>query len=275
MARFGCDDGYALGPPDIVFPALERFATSLRELCLLEWERSKTEVFLWDGPLPDSTSEGLQMAGATVNGVFERGFLCYGVPIGTDAYVKHVLYQKAKEITDGAERASEVLAGDRQALWAVLKWSISQQFDYWLQLVYPSLVREAASMIDNVLWRVMETAAGGQIPRTDEGKGWECVIDPPIDSLRGRSFQEWVVRQPVKMGGMGLRSLADLSPAAYIGAVEQAVPCFTGIRGVCPVLSNVVGVRTVLPERLQQIAGGGSCSSLAVGCDRSSSRYGT
>ena len=181
------------------------------------------------------------MAGATVNGVFERGFLCYGVPIGTDAYVKHVLYQKAKEITDGAERASEVLAGDRQALWAVLKWSISQQFDYWLQLVYPSPVREAASMIDNVLWRVMETAAGGQIPRTDEGKGWECVIDPPIDSLRGRSFQEWVVRQPVKMGGMGLRSLADLSPAAYIGAVEQAVPCFTGIRGVCPVLSNVVG----------------------------------
>ena len=38
-----------------------------------------------------------------------------------------------------------------------------------------------------------------------------------------------------------MRSLVDLSPAAYIGAVEQAVPSFTGIRGVCPVLSNVVG----------------------------------
>ena len=60
MARFGCDDGYALGPPDIVFPALERFATSLREKCLLQWERSKTEVFLWDGPLLDSTSDGCQ-----------------------------------------------------------------------------------------------------------------------------------------------------------------------------------------------------------------------
>ena len=68
MARFGSDDGYALGPPEVVFPGLDRFATSLRELCLLQWERSKTEVFLWDGPLPDSTSEGLQMAGATVNG---------------------------------------------------------------------------------------------------------------------------------------------------------------------------------------------------------------
>ena len=26
MARFGMDDGYALGPPDVVFPALEKFA---------------------------------------------------------------------------------------------------------------------------------------------------------------------------------------------------------------------------------------------------------
>ena len=43
------------------------------------------------------------------------------------------------------------------------------------------------------------------------------------------------------MGGMGLRSLTDLSPAAYIGAVEQSVTGFTGERGVCPVLSNVVG----------------------------------
>ena len=70
-----------------------------------------------------------------MNDVFERGFLCYGVPIGSDTYVKHILHQKAEEIAAGAERASEVLAGDRQALWSVLKWCISQQFDYWLQLV--------------------------------------------------------------------------------------------------------------------------------------------
>ena len=38
-----------------------------------------------------------------------------------------------------------------------------------------------------------------------------------------------------------MRSLTDLSPAAYIGAVEQSVTSFTGERGVCPVLSNVVG----------------------------------
>ena len=87
----------------------------------------------------------------------------------------------------------------------------------------------------------MERAGGTQIPRRDGGEAWECMIDPPIDSLRGKSFQEWVVRQPVKMGGMGMRSLTDLSPAAYIGAVEQAVTSFAGERGVCPVLSNVVG----------------------------------
>ena len=64
------------------------------------------------------------MAGALVDGVFERGFLCYGVPIGTDIYVKHTLLQKAKEIVSGAERAVEVLAGERQSLWAVLKMEL-------------------------------------------------------------------------------------------------------------------------------------------------------
>ena len=84
------------------------------------------------------------MAGCKVDGIFERGFLCYGVLIGTDKYAKYVLHQKALEIKAGPERVIEVLAGERQALWSVLKWSISQQFDYWLQLCYPSQVKDAA-----------------------------------------------------------------------------------------------------------------------------------
>ena len=67
-------------------------------------------------------------------------------------------------------------------MWAVLKCSISQQFDYWLQLLYPSLVREAAGIIDTMLWQLMEGAGGAQVPRGDEGKGWECVLDHPVDS---------------------------------------------------------------------------------------------
>ena len=76
-------------------PAVEKFTNSLREICLLQWERSKTEVFLWEGPLPERTSEGLKMAGCEVEGICERGFLCYGVPIGSDRYVRQVLEGKS------------------------------------------------------------------------------------------------------------------------------------------------------------------------------------
>ena len=62
-----------------------------------------------------------------------------------------------------------------------------------------------------------------------------------MERLKGKTFSEWVVRQPIRLGGMGLRSLVDLSPAAFVGAVEQAIPSFYGEKGVCPVLATVVG----------------------------------
>ena len=41
MARGGADDITAIGPPHIVFPAVEAFAREVKERCLLEWERTK------------------------------------------------------------------------------------------------------------------------------------------------------------------------------------------------------------------------------------------
>ena len=176
------------------------------------------------------------------------------------------------EIRAGAERAKEVLAGERQTLWSVLKWSISQQFDYWLQLCYPSQVKDAAQLLDQVLWDIMEGAAGTHVPREDQGMGWECVLDPPIDYLRGRSFQEWVVRQPVKMGGMGLRGLVDVSPAAFIGAVEQSVTSFAGERGICWHMWWVGLI--VMVDLPNPTLGGELCSSLGVELAKSTNRHG-
>ena len=46
---------------------------------------------------------------------------------------------------------------------------------------------------------------------------------------------------PVRLGGMGLRSVADTSLAAYIGGVEQALTHFLGQHGVCQQLAPVLG----------------------------------
>ena len=240
-ARFGWDDGYLLGPTDLVFAALDWFSTEVKENCGLVLQRSKTEVFSWSGTLPDNTPPGLVKAGVEVAGTWEAGMICYGVPVGTDSYVRHMLAEKVDELTCEVETICQVLEGERQALWSVLRSSICQKLDYWLTLVYPSLVQQAAERMDSLLISVLEKLLGMHIPLQGEGLGWDCPLQVPIQGLEIRSFQHWVIRQPVKMGGLGIRSQVGISPAAFIGGLEQALPHFTGAGGVCQQLVGVIG----------------------------------
>ena len=242
MAKFGMDDGYLLGPPQVVFPAMEIFEQQIRDHCGLELERSKTEVFSWDGVLPRDTPDGLVLAGKEVDGEFLGGYLCYGIPVGCDQYVRHMLAQKVEEVAIKAERAVKVLAGERQSLWAVLKWSVTQQMDYWLQLSYPSDMSAAGAGLDRKIWRVLEATIGSKIPEGTERGERDCVLDVPVDELNGLTFQQVVVRLPVRLGGLGIKSLVQLSPAAFAGPVEQCVPQFSPAAGaVCPQLSSTYG----------------------------------
>ena len=159
MAKFGMDDGYAMGPPEVLFPALEKFAVEVEQQCLLVWERSKTEVFTWNGNLPVNCTPGLSRAGIEVNGIFEPGFLCYGVPVGTDKYVEHMLSEKIRDLEKVAKNTYDILVDERQSLWTILWLSLSQQLDYWLQLCYPSNIKAAAERMDTVMWEMLERAA--------------------------------------------------------------------------------------------------------------------
>ena len=77
----------------------------------------------------------------------------------------------------------------------------------------------------------------------------ECCLDVPVLRLTGRSYQDWMVRQPVRLGGMGMRSMRDVSLAAFLGSVEQALPHFVGAEGVCQQLTNTgVGTECQLTE---------------------------
>ena len=96
--------------------------------------------------------------------------------------------------------------------------------------------------LDTILWNLLEHTTRLHIPKGEEGLGVECVLDVPgVHSLQGRSFQRWLVHQPVKLGGLGLRSQVETSVAAFIGGVEMSIPHFTGEDGICPQLENQVG----------------------------------
>ena len=135
----------------------------------------------------------------------------------------------------------EVLDGEGQAIWTVLRSSTLMKLDYHLGLCYPSDIAEAACALDHLLFKMLEKATGLSIPRLEQGRGVECCTHVPVDRLHDKSYQDWMVRQPVRLGGMGMRSMVDVSLAAFCGSVEQALPHFVGIDGVCKQLGPTIG----------------------------------
>ena len=64
---------------------------------------------------------------------------------------------------------------------------------------------------------------GQHAPRQEEGLGLECLLDMPVDTMDGHSFQETLVLLPIRLQGFGLRSFADTTLTAFIGGVELAL----------------------------------------------------
>ena len=93
-----------------------------------------------DGIIPLDFIPGMPIAGKEIGGRFEAGMMVYGVPVGSDEYVKSMMETKMNEIASEVTKACTVLADERQALWTTLRLSTQQKLDYWLMLLHPSQV---------------------------------------------------------------------------------------------------------------------------------------
>ena len=184
---------------------------------------------------------GMKRAGVALEGGFAPGFLCYGIPIGSREYVGHMLDEKAQEVVREVEEITEILAEDSQALWVVLHRSLAHKMDYHLSLCYPSDIKPSATYLDSVFWSMLERVVGQQIPRTNMGWGFECMLNIPVESMAEQSFQELFLRSPIRLRGFGLRSLVQSIPAAFIGGVERSVSAFPGDGGICRKLEHLLG----------------------------------
>ena len=71
-----------------------------------------------------------------------------------------------------------------------------------------------------------------------------------------------MMRTPVRLGGMGLRSVAETSLAAIVGGVEQALPHFDGEGGLCTQLAPILGDMSQSADRLQN--GRGVSNNVAI-----------
>ena len=98
MAKFGNDDGYVIGPPSVLFPAIAYFAQQVRNKHLLHLQVQKTEIFSWTGIKPPEAPPDMKIAGVEVDNVFEPGMLVYGIPVGSECYVRHMLGKVVEDI---------------------------------------------------------------------------------------------------------------------------------------------------------------------------------
>ena len=257
MVRCGWDDGYFVGPEKEVFETLETFSTEVQRRSGLVLQVTKSEVYTHSGVMPPDAPAGFVNAGLKRENHFHPGFLCYGVPMGSDEYVVSMLDLKLDELEEEVKKILTVLEDSRQSMWAMLRSSFAQKLDYWLTLVYPSLVRRAAERMDKLELMVVQSLLGIPIPMGQDELDWNMVINVPVDNISGRSFQNWVLRLPVRLGGMGLRSNVETSPAAFIGGLEQSLPHFTkGVR-ICPELEDQIGNFENVSSRWTTLIGSG------------------
>ena len=167
--------------------------------------------------------------------------MCYGIPIGSPEYVKYQLSLKVQEVANEVDEIVKVLEGEGQAIWTIARSSTAMKLDYHLALCYPSDMAEAAKEMDRLLASMLQSATGLRIPMEDEGRGLDQCPQSGVSRLDGKSYQNWMMRTPVRLGGMGLRSVAETSLAAFVGGVEQAVTHFIGEGGICQQLRPILG----------------------------------
>ena len=196
------DDTYAIGLPEVVLPAVKKYSEDIWARANLQLQWTKTKMFSLTAALPDYAPPGITLGEELVSGVFERGVMVFGVPVGSPAYVTYKLRERAGIITADARRIAVVLRSDRQALWSALRLSMTQRFGYLQQHVAPSLTEPVARELDAALWGILEAACGLKIPRGEEQGGLFLRVRA-VPGLDGRSFQEWAVRLPVRLYGWG------------------------------------------------------------------------
>ena len=187
--------------------AFNTFKLDIEQYCGLTLQTSKCELFARDGGRVEGCNSDVSLGGVTVNGAWEPGFVCVGVPVGSDRYVMTMMKKKMDDLREETARASCVLGEERQSLWTVLRSSMLHKLDYWLGTVYPFLMVDAAKDMDSLLGQLLETVSGTEIPlEGDRGGGDSTILEPDIRSLQRKTYQWWLAQLPIKAGGLGIRN---------------------------------------------------------------------
>jgi hypothetical protein len=135
FARFGMDDGYMMGPKEVVLQVLEEFAVRIREDHGYELNTRKCKMYNIEddicneanreGHIPESLQHIEEGIYVIESGDRLKGIMIFNVSVGDKRYVEAVLRQKARDVGQTIRQYVEDLEEKYpQELWTMLQFSL-------------------------------------------------------------------------------------------------------------------------------------------------------
>eukprot|EP00873_Tetraselmis_striata_P016686 jgi/Tetstr1/436950/TSEL_025722.t1 len=248
-ARFNADDGFLVGLPEHVWPALHAFRTSIKASVGLEVRFDKMHAYSADMEAARCEAPA-DIEWPELDG--HHGIAVLNVPLGSPEYVQAYMRGKAEELREEVDASLSRLLSAKPSrrythalhhhAWALLKHSMQHKAGYWLRNCLPSEVEAFAEAVDATILAAVERVLGVSFDPSTYGTDTNPVVtdflaellhDPGPMAAEVTTLSEDAVagarsrlHLPTRLKGAGIRRMATVRDAAFVGCMNAILPRF-------------------------------------------------
>eukprot|EP00873_Tetraselmis_striata_P010489 jgi/Tetstr1/430753/TSEL_020538.t1 len=248
-ARFNADDGFLVGLPEHVWPALHAFRTSIKASVGLEVRFDKMQAYNADMEAARREAPA-DIEWPELDG--HHGIAVLNVPLGSPEYVQAYMRGKAEELREEVDASLSKLLSAKPSrrythalhhhAWALLKHCMQHKAGYWLRNCLPSEVEAFAEAVDATILAAVERVLGVSFDPSTYGTDTNPVVtdflaellhDPDPMAAEVATLSEDAVARarnrlhlPTRLKGAGIRRMATVRDAAFIGCMNAILPGF-------------------------------------------------
>eukprot|EP00873_Tetraselmis_striata_P014516 jgi/Tetstr1/434780/TSEL_023831.t1 len=248
-ARFNADDGFLVGLPEHVWPALHAFRTSIKASVGLEVRFDKMQAYNADMEAARREAPA-DIEWPELDG--HHGIAVLNVPLGSPEYVQAYMRGKAEELREEVDASLSKLLSAKPSrrythalhhhAWALLKHCMQHKAGYWLRNCLPSEVEAFAEAVDATILTAVERVLGVSFDPSTYGTDTNPVVtdflaellhDPDPMAAEVATLSEDAVARarsrlhlPTRLKGAGIRRMATVRDAAFIGCMNAILPRF-------------------------------------------------
>jgi hypothetical protein len=215
-----------------VHTAAAVLATVEEEFARVDLTVNKSKCILYSRT-PVTPSVEHMFAGVNIS---HEGVIVLGSPVGSNSFMRVQAQKKLQSFMEGASLLPKM--ADPQAAFKLLRDSYNARASYLARTIPPGVCESEFVAWDLFVWDCAYSIFGFD-------KLGLAVGDPKLETARLQAFM------PVRLAGLGLRSLHRISPCAFLGGLMDAAGLLSGDSRVQAFFASVQSV--VSPLRTAMI----------------------